>query len=182
MEKMLSFKKLEVTGSTKTEALEKAPFGIQYDATQAYKTWKAKQTDAITDKDVKQFCVDYLAKKTKNMAGVGCSITIEAAIADTRERPYKIVDVKNEKGKRKYVTTYELKDKKTGAVLAETDETKAAAKNLGKTLYTENDFKGDIICTYCKQVKEGEPIAFEMYYTPSKQSRVGTYIVFGIEA
>lgn len=182
MEKFLNFKKMEVCGATKQEAMAKAPFFIQGDATQAFKSWKAKQTDGITEKDIKAFCIDYLAKKSKNAPGSGFSVTIESAIADTRERPYKITDVKNEKGKRKYKTIYQLIDKATGVVIAETDETKAKAKEIAKKLYTDKDFKGSIICTYTKQVIEGEPVAFEAVYAPSKSSRVGTYMVFGIEA
>ena len=109
-------------------------------------------------------------------------ITIEAGAADTRERPYKVNDVKNEKGKRKYKTTYQLIDKKSGSVIAETSETKAKAKEIAKSLYTDKGYKGDIVCTYTKQVLEGEPIAFEVEYTPSKSAKKGTYLCFGIVA
>ena len=40
---------------------------------------------------------------------------------------------------------------------------------------------GNLICTYTKQVLDGEPTAFTVDYTPSKSSRVGSYLVFGIE-
>lgn len=71
-------------------------------------------------------------------------------------------------------------DRATGSVIAETNETKAKAKEIAKSLYSKG-FKGNIICTYTKQVVDGEPIAFEAEYTPSKSSRVGSYLVFGIE-
>ena len=151
------------------------------DATQAYKIWRKKQVNGVTDSDKKQFMLDYLSKKSKNCAGVGFSITLESAVADTRERPYRIDDVKNEKGTRKYKTVYQIIDRATGAVLAETSETKAKAKEIAKNLYTEKDFKGNLICTYTKQVLDGEPTAFTVEYTPSKSSRVGSYLVFGIE-
>ncbi len=181
MVQMMNFKRMEVTGATKEEALEKAPFSIMGDATQAYKIWKKNQTGGVTDADKKQFMLDYLAKKSKNVEGVGFSITVESAVADTRERPYNIQDVKNEQGARKYKTTYQLIDKATGAVLAECDKTKARAKEIGKNLYINKGFKGSLICKYSKRVETGEPIAFTMDYAPSKSSRVGTYIVFGIE-
>lgn len=181
MTPIMNFKRMEVTGTTREEALEKAPFGIIGDATQAYKIWCKKQTNGITDADTKQFMLDYLNKKTKNCAGVGFSITRESAVADTRERPYRIDDVKNEKGARKYKTVYQIIDRATGSVLAETSETKAKAKEIAKSLYTEKGFKGNLICTYTKQVLDGEPTAFTVEYTPSKSSRVGTYLVFGIE-
>lgn len=181
MTQIMNFKRMEVTGATKDEALAKAPFDIMGDATQAYKIWKKKQVNGVTDADKKQFMLDYLAKKSKNVAGVGFSITLESAIPDGRERPYSIHDKKNESGARKYKTTYQLIDKTTGSVIAETNETKAKAKEIAKDLYVNNGFKGNIICTYTKQVVDGEPIAFEAEYTPSKSSRVGSYLVFGVE-
>ena len=179
---VLNFEKLEVCGFKRAEAIEQAPFFVQRDATQKYKAWKQNLGHAVTDKDIKEFCLDYLAQHTKNAPGVGCSITLEAGVADTRERPYKVNDVKNEKGKRKYKTTYQLIDKKSGKIIAETNETKAKAKELAKKLYTEDGFRGDIICTYTKQVLEGEPVAFEVEYTPAKSAKQGTWLVFGIKA
>lgn len=181
MTQIMNFKRMEVCGATRKEAMEKAPFEIMGDATQAYKIWLKKQVNGVTDADKKQFMLDYLAKKSKNVSGVGFSITIEAAVADTRERPYSITDVKNEKGARKYKTTYQIIDAATGSVIDSTDETKAKAKEIAKNLYTKRGFKGDLICAYTKQVVDGEPIAFKASYTPSKSSRVGTYLVFGIE-
>ena len=71
MTQIMNFKRMEVTGATKDEALAKAPFDIMGDATQAYKIWKKKQVNGVTDADKKQFMLDYLAKKSKNVAGVG---------------------------------------------------------------------------------------------------------------
>lgn len=181
MAQIMNFEKLEVVGATREEALKKAPYDIMGDATQAYKIWLKKQVNGVTEADKTQFMLDYLAKKSKNVAGVGFFITVEAAVADTRERPYRIDDVKNEQGPRKYKTTYQLIDSATGSVIAETDETKAKAKEIAKSLYTDKGFKGNLVCTYTKQVVDGEPIAFKVSYTPSKSSRVGTYVVFGIK-
>ena len=108
MAQIMNFKRMEVNGATKEEALAKAPFDIMGDATQAYKIWRKKQVNGVTDADKKEFMLEYLAKKSKNCAGVGFSITIESAVADTRERPYKIEDVKNDKGARKYKTIYQI--------------------------------------------------------------------------
>ena len=181
MAQFLNFKVMEVTGATKEEALNKAPFDIMGDATQAYKNWRKAQVNGVTEADKKQFMLDYLSKKSKNVIGVGFSITLESAVADTRERPYSINDVKNESGVRKYKTTYQIVDKTTGALLASTNETKAKAKEITKQLYTDKGFKGDVICTYTKQVVDGEPVAFTAEYTPSKSARVGSYLLFGIE-
>lgn len=181
MENFINFKKLEVTGRTKQEALEKAPFYIQGDATQAFKLWKKSMVNGVTERDIKQFCVAYLTKKSKNAPGSGFYVTLDPAVADTRERPYRIEDVKNEGGKRKYLKTYVLSDAATGEVLATTNETKAKAKEVAKDMY-KNGFRGDIVCTLTKNVVEGEPVAFRSYYTPSKASHAGTYLVFGVEA
>ena len=181
MTQIMNFKRMEVSGATKEEALAQAPFSIMGDATQAYKNWRKAQVNGVTDTDKKQFMLDYLSKKSKNCAGVGFSITLESAVADTRERPYRIDDVKNEKGTRKYKTVYQIIDRATGAVLAETSETKAKAKDVVKALYTEDGYKKNTVTVYTKQVLDGEPIAFTSEYTPSKSSKVGTYLVFGIE-
>lgn len=180
MTQIKNFKRMEVTGATKEEALAKAPFDIMGDATQAFKIWKKKQVNGITEADKRQFELDYLAKRSKNIDGAGFYIVEEAAVADTRERPYRVNDVKSV-GAREFKRVYQLIDKATGRVIAEASGTKAKAKEIAKALYTEQGFKGDIICTYTKQVVNGEPTAFTVTYTPSKSSRVGTYHVFGFE-
>ena len=63
MEKFLNFERLEVSGATKEEALEKAPFGIQGDATQAYRNFRKQVGDRWTDRDMKAFMLQYLEKK-----------------------------------------------------------------------------------------------------------------------
>ena len=179
-ERITNFKKLQVSGSTKEEAWSKAPFTIVGDATQAFKNWASKQTGAITDALKKEFYADYLTKH-KETAGRGYSITEISAVKDTRERPFEMVDIKNEKGKRKYVTTYQIFDASTGQLLAETTETKAKAKEIAKRLYIEKGLKSDVVCLYTKTIEEGEPVAFRMKYTPSKNCKAGVYTVFGIE-
>ena len=177
----MNFKKMEVSGATKAEALAKAPFEIHSDATQAYKLWKEKHVDGVTEDDKLQFMLNQLNKKTKNAQGLGLVITIDPAVADTRERPYTIVDKKNEQGTRKYKRIYEIVDIATDTILARTDKTKAVAKELVKELYTEDGFKGDVRCVLKKEVQDGEPVAFEAKYTPSKNAHIGTYLVFGFE-
>ena len=164
---MANFKRVEVKAYTKAEAVDqvKDEFFVQRDATQA---WKKAGEPSPLDKEFKVFCANYLEKHTKNAPGTACMITYRAGSADTRERPYKMNDVVNEKGKRKYVTTYLLKDKSTG-------------EELAKKLYTDGGFRGSIICTYTKEVAEGEPVAFTVDYAPSKSSKEGHYIFFGVE-
>lgn len=177
---MANFKRVEVKAFTRAEAVEQVEdtFFVQRDATQA---WKKAGEPSPLDKEFKIFCANYLEKHTKNAPGTACSITYKPGSADTRERPYKMNDVVNEKGKRKYVTTYIIKNKETGEELAKTTENKAKAKELAKKLYTEGGYRGSVICNYTKEVAEGEPIAFTMDYAPSKSSKEGHYIFFGIE-
>lgn len=177
---MANFKRVEVKAYTKAEAIDqvKDTFFVQRDATQA---WKKAGEPSPLDKEFKVFCLNYLKEHTKNAPGTACSITYKAGSADTRERPWKMNDVVNEKGRRKYVTTYILRDSETGKELARTSETKAKAKELGKKLYTDGGFRGSLKCTYSKEVSEGEPVAFTMEYAPSKSAKEGQYIFFGIE-
>jgi hypothetical protein len=176
----VNFKRLEVNAYTKQEAVEKVAgqFQIIKDATQAWKN----ANKPITEQALKAFCADYLQKHTKFASGIGCSITIESGTPDSRERPYSVRDIKNEKGKRHYKTGYQLLDKATGQVLGVSFDTKAKAKELAKKLYTDKGYKGDIYCKYIKEVTEGEVGAFEVTYTPSKSSKLGKYLCFGVEA
>ena len=177
---MANFKRVEVKAYTKAEAIDqvKDVFFVQRDATQA---WRKAGEPSPLDKEFKVFCANYLEKHTKNAPGTAYMITYRAGAADTRERPYKMNDVVNEKGKRKYVTTYLLKDKSTGEELAKTTENKKKAQELAKKLYIDGGFRGSIICTYTKEVAEGEPVAFTVDYAPSKSSKEGHYIFFGVE-
>lgn len=176
METNVIFKKLEVVGTTKDEALAKAPFYIQGDATTAYKKWKETQNE-ITEASVKEFCKAYLLKK-KAAPGVGYAITVQTPVLDSRERPYKITDIKNEEGKRKMKRYHVLKNKATGEVLAKFDGTKAEAKNAAKDLIL-GGFHGTLVSELQAFVEGNNAIEFEAEYKPSKGTTSGTYIVFG---
>ncbi len=188
MAQILNFKRAEVSGVSKEEALAKAPFNIMGDATQAYKLWRKKQTGVVSDSDKKQFMLDYLEKKSKNVPGVGFSITLESAVSDTRERPYVIHDNKSKSGARKYKTFYQIYENLgtsekpvKGKLLKEVDTTKADSKNVGKSMWADEKYRGNLVCCYTKQVIEGDSIAWTGEYAPSKNAKNGTYLVFGIE-
>lgn len=168
---------LQLNGHTRTEAIAESPFYIQKDATQA---WKNAGSPLPTSNEFKKFAVEYLKKNTKNAPGTGCSVTYVAGTDNTRTKPYKINDVVNELGKRKYKTTFLLIDKDTNEILEKVQGTKAEAKEAARKLYGKG-FEGAISCKYTKEVSEGEPLAFEVEYTPSKSTVLGTYIVFGID-
>lgn len=181
MQNLINFKKSEVVASNKEEAFDQVSFKIIGDATQAYKNWVQKQTHTITEPMLKEFYIEQLKKKTKLIEGVGLAICIETPIKNTRERPYKIENVKNEKGKRKYKSVYQIKNKE-GVIVGETSETQAKAKEITRELYTTQNIREDLICTYSKQIIEGEPVAFIAHYTPSKGTKSGRWILFGVEA
>lgn len=182
---ILNFKKVEIVAESKEAAIaqmEETLFHYSGDATQAYKNWKAKQTKGITERDTKEFMLDYLAKKSKNCPGSGFLITVESAVADTRERPYKIEDVKNEEGKRKFKTMYKWIDRETGVTVCSVDTNKADAKNALKELYKNGSYKGRADLVKTKDVVEGQAVVATAEYTPSKNTKNGTWIAFGIEA
>lgn len=207
MTQMMNFKKVEVVGSTKEEALKKAPFELMRDATAAYRNFLKKQVNGVTEADKKQFMIDYLMKWTGGASGLGCYITLDPAVANTRENPYKFVNVGNRKGARKRIKIYQIIDSDNNTILAETKPklvqktvkgkpvtnadgspvmiwkggTKTQAKNLAKDLYVTGVFKGNLVCKISSKVVEGEETAFEMSYVPSKNTRVGTYLLFGVE-
>lgn len=178
---MNSFKIVESKAFTKAEALNQVVEnnGIQVikDATQAWKN----AGKPITEKELRKFCAEYLQENTKYAVGIGCSITVEPGVADTRERPYKISDIKNEQGKRKFKTAIQGVDKVTGEVLFTVADTKSAAKEAAKELYTKHGYTGKGYARYVKIVESGETGAFEFEYAPSKSAKQGTYLVFGVE-
>ena len=181
---ILNFKKVEVVAASREEAVaqvENAYFHVNGDATQAFKNWKQKQNGGVTDRAVKEFMLDYLAKKGKNCPGAGYMITVDAAIGDTRERPYSIADIPNE-GKRKFRTVYKWIDRETGTVVAQSDKNKADAKNAIKELYKAGLYKGNADLVKSKDVVEGQAVVATAEYTPSKNTKNGTWIAFGIEA
>ena len=182
MTQILNFKKIEVVAESKEAAVEQVSdlFQINGDATQAFKNWKSKQTKGITERDMKEFMLEYLAKKTKNCPGAGYMITVESAVADTRERPYKIDNVKGE-GKRKFKSMYKWISEEDGKVVCQVDTNKADAMNALKELYKSGEFKGNAKLVKTKDVVEGQAVVATAKYAPSKNTKNGTWIAFGIE-
>ena len=94
-----------VKGFTKEEALEPLSFNASFkNATQA---WIKAGKPTYGTNDFKVFAAEYLKKSTKGSAGLGAHVVIESGVADSRERPYKVLSVSNE-GTRKYKTVYQI--------------------------------------------------------------------------
>ena len=181
---ILNFKKVEVVAESKKAAeqiVEDQYFHVNGDATQAYKNWKEKQGGAVTEREVKEFMLSYLMKKTKNCPNAGFLICTDPAVADTRERPYKVENVKGE-GKRKYKTTYVAIDNESNAPIGKWDTNKADALNAIKEMYKSGEYKGSGRLDKVKEVVEGQATVATFEYTPSKNTKNGTWIAFGIEA
>lgn len=180
---ILNFKSVSLVAESKTAAIESAEeqyFHINGDATQAYKNAKAKHDGIWTERDDKAFKLDYLEKKGKSCPGAGYIIVVEPAVGDTRERPYKIKTIKSE-GKRKYKTIYKWIDNKSETVVCSVNTNSTDAKNAIKELYKSGNYKGNAKLVKTKDVIEGNAVIATADYTPSKNTKKGTFIVFGIE-
>jgi hypothetical protein len=181
---VLNFKRVEVVAESKEAALAQVSelFTTQQkDATTAFKNWKNKKGGIISERDIKEFMLDYLNRNTKNCPGACCLITLEAAVKDTRERPYKQVNVKSE-GRRKYKKFFNILDEATNELILRVgpDKTKAEAANVVKDLYKTGDLKKDVTLSLSHEVVEGTSVVMKFKYTPSKNSKPGRYVFFGI--
>lgn len=181
MEQMiLNFDVIEVSGPTRHEATANLPFSIMKDATVAYNKWKNAQEGEITDGMKKAWMIEYIAKNSKNAAGVGFTITLEAPVADTREHPYSVTNVKNTQGKRTFSRVIQLVDSETNKILGLVEGTKMEALKVSKKLI-EDGFKGEIDGYITHHVTEGEKLAFRVKYTPSEGAHDGTWLAFGLK-
>ena len=68
-----------------------------------------------------------------------------------------------------------------GKTVCQVDTNKADAKNAIKELYKSGDYKGNAKLVKTKDVVEGNAVIATADYTPSKNTKKGTFIVFGIE-
>lgn len=179
---ILNFKKVEVTAATREEAKEMVSelFHVGKDATQAFKNWKSKQTGVISENMIKEFMLDYCQVQGKNCPGMGYMITLDAPVKDTRERPYKVENIKHE-GKSVLKKVYRAIDPQTNAVLAESTGTKADILKAVKELYQEGNLKQDVNIVKLKIADKERSVVAKCKYTPSKNTKQGTWLMFGIE-
>lgn len=175
MNTTVSFKKFEVIGSTKDEALSKAaPMNLMVDATQAYKKWAKENTE--NEDDVREWMKDYLKKKKFDKPNVGAYIILQSAVQDTRERPYKVEKPKYEKRTHSFEKFYVLRDQATGTEIGH-EKTSKAAEQAAKEWIQENQ-EGVNIYIEAK-VKEKNALYASVNYVPSKGSRPCKALIFG---
>lgn len=177
---MAHFKNVELTGTTYESALANAPFGIQGNATQAWKNFQKSYTGALTDAVKRQWMEEYLQKKSKSLAGVGFYIVNVPAVVSDRKRPYVIENIKNDKGARKYKTAYVGIDDTTGEELFRCMTNKSDALNMAKELYTDKEYTGKGHIDMRKVCVEGVETVATFSYAPSKGSHPCVVEVFGI--
>lgn len=167
------FKKFEVIGTTKDAAMKESGLNLRVDATQAYKKW-AKE-NATNDDNVKEWMKDYLKKKKFTMPNDGAYIVVQPAIADTRERPYKVEKPKYEARTHSPEKFYVLRDA-TGHEVGR-EKTSKAAEQAAKEFVA--DYKEDVTINYEWISKEKNSLYATVKYTPSKGSQSCKLLVFG---
>ena len=181
---MGKLKIVKAKGFTKEQAIQDSGLGevldVKFDATQA---WKKEGTPDAASTYFKAFAEEYIAKKIKNIEGVGFTVTVEAGVQDSRERPYKVINHPTDSA-RKYTTYYEglidgNSEGTTGTIVFKADD-KASAEKKAKEYMTEHRHSR-IVVRLVKLVTEGKPVALVVEYAPSAGATEGTYIVFGIE-
>ena len=173
----LMFKKFEVIGKTKDEAINAAnPMNLMVDATQSYKKW-AKEN--VTNEDnVKEWMKEYLKKKKFDKAGIGAYIVIQTGVQDTRERPYKVEKVKYEKRTHTPQKFYIGRAQDTGEELF-CEKTSKAAEQSAKKWIIDNQIGVDIFVE--ARYKEKNALYAKVNYAPSKGAQPYKLLVFGYE-
>ena len=170
------FRKFEVIGTTKDEAIRNAqPLNLRVDATQAYKKW-AKEN--VTNEDnVKDWMKDYLKKKKFTMPNDGAYIVLQTAVTDSRERPYKIETIKYDAKTHTAEHFYVLRDA-TGNEVGREKTKKAAEQSMREYI---SDFKEDVFVYHEWAPKEKNALVMKGTYTPSKGTQPCKLLVFGYQ-
>ena len=173
METQTYFKKFEVIGITKDAAIKESGLNLRVDATQAYKKWAKEHT--TNEDDVKEWMKDYLKKKKFTMPNDGAYIVLQSAVADSRERPYKVEKPKYEARTHSPEKFYVLRDATGNEVGRE--KTSKAAEQTAKEYVAE--FKESVSINYEWVSKEKNSLYATVKYTPSKGSQPCKLLVFG---
>ena len=172
-------KKLTINAVSSKEAKEMAAeqgLTVVHDSTPS---WKKAGSPVVGTQEFYDFANEALkANKLTDAKGVGVIVTLDPGVADTRERPYKYVNNVFE-GTRRYVTTFEVRRKDTGALVGAAYKKKDAEKLAKKAMV---DVKADMECRVVKTEKNDNDLAFTLDYVPSINAKTGTYVVFGNES
>ena len=173
MEKTTIFRKFETIGTTKDEAMRESGLNLRVDATQSYKKW-AKE-NAVTEDSQKEWMKEYLKKKKLTMPNDGAYIVLQPAVADTRERPYKVEKPKYDARTHSPEKFYILRDSNGNEVGRE--KTSKAAEQTAKEFVT--DFKESVTINIEWVAKEKNSLYANVKYTPSSGFQKCKMLVFG---
>ena len=176
MENSVFFKKFEVIGTTKDEAISNAqPLNLRVDATQAYKKW-AKE-NATNEDNVKEWMKDYLKKKKLTMPNDGAYIVLQSAVIDSRERPYKVEKPKYDARTHSPEKFYIIRDMTNTEV--NRAKTSKEAEAIAKEYVTE--MKESVTINIEWVAKEKNSLFETVKYTPSKGTQKAKLLVFGYQ-
>lgn len=171
------FKKFEVIGTTKDEAIKNAqPLNLRVDATQAYKKWAKENT--TNEDDVREWMKDYLKKKKFTMPNDGAYIVLQSAVLDSRERPYKVNKPKYDARTHTPERFYVGRTQNTNEELF-TEKTSKAAEQAAKEWVTENHVGVNLFIE--TRLKEKNSLYASVDYVPSKGTQACKLLVFGYQ-
>ena len=118
---------------------------------------------------------DYLKKKKFTMPNDGAYIVLQPAVADSRERPYKVEKPKYDARTHSPEKFYILRDK-TGNEVGRA-KTSKEAEQIAKEFVA--DFKESVSINIEWVAKEKNSLYATVKYTPSKGSQPCKLLVFG---
>ena len=167
------FKKFEVIGETKDAAIAESNLNLRVDATQSYKKW-AKE-NATNEDNVKEWMKEYLKKKKLTMPNDGAYIVLQSAVADSRERPYKVDKKKYDSRTHSPEKFYILRDANNNEVGRE--KTSKAAEQAAKEFVAA--YRESVTINIEWVAKEKNSLYATVKYTPSKGSQPCKLLVFG---
>lgn len=134
----------------------------------------ASYKNAGCPEDLETFGNEVLAKnKLTDAMGVGVMVVLETGSPDVRERPYTFENNVNE-GTRTQKRVFVVRTVETDRLVGKTEDKDSAIKLAKKAM---PEYKEDMVCNIVYEVSN--PEAFTLKYTPSKNTNLGTYIVFG---
>lgn len=175
MENNVFFKKFEVIGTTKDQAIKAAaPMNLMVDATQAFNKWKKE--NPVNEENVREWMKNYLHKKKFDKPGIGAYIVTQSGVQDSRERPYKVNKMKYEKRTHTPEKFYvgRAQDTNTEVIC---EKTWAAAEKAAKDWVTDNHVGVSIYVEH--KYKEKNALYANVDYTPSKGTQPWKLEVFG---
>lgn len=174
MENTKIFKRLEVVGTTKDEAMHNAPFYLRVNATHAYEKWR-KSTKDVSEAAVSEWMKEYLKTKKFNTAGDGAFIVVQTAVGDTRKRPYQVKKIKHDAKTHTPQLSYVVRNAAGEIVATEKKavDAMAAAKSYTTDLHETTSVNREAL------IKEGNSLYAVVEYTPSKGTQNAILLCFG---